>query len=55
MPHPVKGLCDIQEGSRAIVLSFQSRSYLVHNPMTLLDRTMTFSETKLVSWNHFIF
>ena len=48
MPHFIKCLGDVEEGSRAQVSPFETFNYLVGNPMCLVDGGVAGSESKLM-------
>jgi len=48
MPHFIKCLGDIEEGSRAQLPPFESFSDLMGNPMCLVDGRVAGSKTKLM-------
>ena len=54
MPDLIKGLADVQKGSRKIGLIFQDAVNLRCNSMYLFRSTVLHPEAKLVVWDKFI-
>lgn len=54
MPYRVEGCCHVEEGSRCVLLGFESTVNYFRNSLCLMCCRMVGFETKLMEWNDVI-